>query len=72
MDVLIDNYQATPEEGVVVKKLIEALWDPNQHIITMFDNIRTHLQTLAEIKYAVLYPTEDLVKAVYMAIQSSK
>ena len=29
VDLLIDNYKATPEERADVKKLIEAPWDPN-------------------------------------------
>ena len=48
MDVLIDDFQATPEEQAVVRDLIEAPWDPNQHIIKLFVNIKKHLETLEE------------------------
>ena len=36
MDVLIIDFQATPEERAEVRKLISTAWDPNQHIITLF------------------------------------
>ena len=72
MDILIDDYQATLEDQAAVKKLIEAAWDPNQHIVTLFDNIKTHLTTLAEMKNTIPYPEEGFIKATNMAIQGSK
>ena len=45
MDLLIDDFPATPEERAAVKKLIEADWDPNQHIIKLFLYLKEHLTT---------------------------
>ena len=72
MDVLINDFQATPEEREEVRKLIDAPWDPNQHIITLFADIKKHLTTLAEIKNAIPYPAEDFNEAVYMVVSGTK
>jgi len=72
IDLLIDNYEATPEDRADVKKLIEAPWDPNQHIVLMFDTLKTNLETLADMKNVVPYPPADYIEAAYMAIQKTK
>mmetsp|Transcript_24127 Transcript_24127/g.27593 ORF Transcript_24127/g.27593 Transcript_24127/m.27593 type:complete len:179 (-) Transcript_24127:381-917(-) len=72
MDLLIDDFQATPEERAVVKKLIEANWDPNQHIIKLFANLKEYLTTLGEMKNAILYPEEDFIEALYMVVKKTK
>ena len=54
VDLLVDNYEATPEDRADVKKLIEAPWDPNQHIVLMFDTLKTNLETLADMKNVVV------------------
>ena len=38
----------------------------------MFDNVRTHLQTLEEMKIAIPYQEEYFIEAVYMTIRGSK
>ena len=38
----------------------------------MFDDIKTHLQTLTEMKDDVPYPEENFIKAVYMAVRGLK
>ena len=35
LDVLIDDFQATPDKRAEVRKLIDAPWDTNQHIIKL-------------------------------------
>ena len=72
MDLLINNYQVTPEERAAVKKMIQDDWDPNQHIIKLFSNLKEHLTTLGEMKNAITYPDEDFTKAVYMAVKKMK
>ena len=72
MGVLINDYQVKLEELAAVKKLIEAPWDPNQHIITMFNNVKTHLTTLAEMENTIPYLEEDFIEVVYMAVQGEK
>ena len=72
MDLLIDDFQATPEERVTVRKLIEAPWDPNQHIIKLFVNLKKHLTTLGEMKNVIPYPDEDFIEALYMVVKKTK
>ena len=72
MDLLIDTYQATPEKEADRKKLIEAPWDPNQHIKVMFDNLKTNLETLADMENVVPYPPDEYIEAGYMAIWNTK
>ena len=45
MDLLINTYQATPEEQANVKKCIETQWDPNHHIETLYESLKTNLET---------------------------
>ena len=72
MDVLISDFQATPEERADVRKLIDTAWDPDQHIVTLFPRTKKHLTTLAEMKNAVPYPPQDFIEAVYMAVRGTK
>ena len=72
MDVLISDFQATPEERAEVRKLINTAWDPNQHIVTLFASTKKNLTTLAEMKNAVPYPPQDFIEAVYMAVRGTK
>ena len=65
MNVLIDDYQVTSEEQTAVKELFKASWDPNQHIVTLFGNIKTYLTILAEMKNVIPYPAEDFIIALY-------
>ena len=65
MDVLINDFQAIQEERAEVKVLINAPKDPNQHIVTLFVNIKKHLTTLAEMKNVIPYPAEDFIIALY-------
>ena len=69
MDLLIDTYKATLKERTNVKKLIEAPWDPNQHIKTLHNSLKTNLETLANLKNNVPYPLEDFIEAGYMVIR---
>ena len=56
IDLLIADFPATLEEWAAVKKLIEADWDPNQHIVKLFLYLKEHLlTTLAKMKGAVAY-----------------
>ena len=68
MDLLIDNYQATPEERAAVQVLIEQPWDPNEQIVTLISQLKKQLPILAEMKDAVPCPEEDFVEALYMAV----
>lgn len=72
IDLLIADFPATPEEQAAVKKLIEADWDPNQHIVKLFLYLKEHLTTLAKMKGAVAYTDDEFVEAVYMAVQKTK
>ena len=72
MDVLISDFQATPEERAEVRKLIDTAWDPNQHIVTLFASTKKNLTTLAEMKNAVHYPSQYFVDVVYMAVRGTK
>ena len=72
LDLLINDFQATPEELAAVKKLIKADWNPNQHIIKLFKNLKEHLTTLGEMKNANPYSDEDFIEALYMAVHKSK
>ena len=72
LDLLIADYPATPEERAAVKKLIEADWDPNQHIVKLFAYLKEHLTTLAKMKGIAAYTDDDFIEAVYMAIQKTK
>ena len=72
MDLLIDNYQATPEERAVVKVLIEQACDPNERIIKLYWRLKKQLTILAEMKDAIPYPEEDFVEALYMAVQKTR
>ena len=55
IDVLINDCKATSEEQAAVKKLIEASRNLNQHIVILFDNTKTHITTLAEMKNVIPY-----------------
>ena len=72
MDLLINNYEATPEERANMRRLSEAPWDPNQHIETLYDSLKTNLETLAEMKNDVPYPTVDFIETGYMAVRQTK
>ena len=72
MDLLIDEFQATPEEQAAVKALIEQAWDPNDHIIKLYSRIKKQLTILAEMKNVVPYPEEGFVEALYMAVQKMR
>lgn len=69
---IINDYQVTLEEQTEIRKLIKAAWDQNQHMITLFANIKTHLTILVEMKNAIPYPEEAFIKAVYLEIRRSK
>ena len=69
VDLLINNYQATPEERVIVKVLIEQAWDPNEHMIKLFSRLKKQLTILAKMKDGIPYPEEDFVEALYMTVQ---
>ena len=66
IDLLINNYQATLEKQADAKKLIKVQCDPNQHIEILFDRLRTHLQTLAEMKNTIPYPPEKSLEIGYI------
>ena len=72
MDLLIDDFQATSEEQVAVKALIEEAWDPNQHIVKLFSKLEKQLIILGKRKNVIPYPEEDFVQALYMAVQKTK
>ena len=72
MDLLIDTYQATLEERADMKRLIEAPWDLNQHIETLYNSLKTNMETLAELKDNVPYPPEDFIEVGYMVIRQTK
>ena len=72
LDLLIADYPATPEERAAVRKLIEAAWDPNQHIVKLFAYLKEHLTTLAKMKGIATYTDEEFIEAVYMAIVKTK
>ena len=70
--MLIDESQTTPEEQVVVKALIDEVWNPNQHITKLFLKLKKQLTILGETKNTIPYPEEDFVEALYMAVQTTK
>ena len=72
LDLLIDDFQATPEERAAVKALIEQAWDPNEHIVKLFLRLKKQLTILGEMKYVIPYPEEDFIEALYMAVQKTK
>ena len=51
---------------------MDALWDPNQHTIKLFANLKEHLTTLGEMRNAIPYPEEDFIEALYMAVKKTK
>ena len=72
LDLLIDEFQATPEEQAAVKALIEQAWGPNNHIVKLFSRIKKKLTILAEMKNVIPYLEEDFVEALYMVVQKTK
>ena len=72
IDLLIADFPATPEERSAVKKLIEADWDPNQHIVKLYSYLKENLTTLAKMRGIVPYTNEEFVEALYMAVQKTK
>ena len=52
LNLLINDFQATPEEQAVVKALIEQAWDPNQHIVKLFSSLKKKLTILGKMKNA--------------------
>ena len=60
MDLLIDNYQITPEEQTDVKKFIKAPWDPNQHIEALYDSQKTNLESLEKSEKRCTIPTRRI------------
>ena len=72
MDLLTNDFQATPEERAAVKALIEQTWDPNEHIVKLFLQLKKQLTILGEMKNVAPYPEEDFVEALYMAVQKTK
>ena len=51
------------------KDLIDAPWDPNQHIIKLFANTKKHLTTWEEMKNAIPYLDEDFIDALYLTVK---
>ena len=72
MDLLINNFPATPEKRATQKLLIDQPWDTNEEIVTLISRIKKQLTILAEMKDAIPYPEEYFVEALYMAVQKTK
>ena len=53
LDLLIDEFQSTPEERAAVKALIEQAWDPNKHIVKLISRLKKQLTILGEMKNVV-------------------
>ena len=64
LDLLINDFQATPEERAAVKALIEQAWDPNELIVKLFSRLKKQLTILGEMKNVIPYPEEDFVEAL--------
>ena len=71
MDLLIDTYQVTLEREADRTKIIEAPWDPNQHIKILYKSLKTNLETPTNMKNDISYLSENFIKAGYIVIRQS-
>ena len=73
LDLLIDEFQATPEEQAAVKALIKQAWDPKKHIVKLLSRLKKkQLTILGKMRNIILYPKEDFIEALYMTAQEKK
>ena len=71
MDLLCDDFPASPEERTNIKLALQEKWNPAEDIAIMFNRNKELLESLADMQGNNTYTDEDLIEYTYMDIKNT-